>query len=266
LSHLWRGAGAGCAVQPQRAGDFIHGPQLLIDTPEEIKDQLNRANIGTINAGVYSHWHPDHTAGSRVWETLNNDWRGLPRRSRCTPVYLPAQVARDFTQWLGLAAKFSYYTWLGVVDVREVADGDSFTVSDTRITVLPLAEAYVYAFIVESAGKRVLIAMDELVGWNPPPAAHGVDLAIVPMGIPEFHPLSGVRLVPAAHPVLKVEATFRQTLEIVRQLQARQVILTHVEEPFGLSHSDLLLVAAQVREQDGLDVLFAYDTLKVDLA
>lgn len=242
---------------------FVHGPQLLIDTPEEIKDQLNRADIRTIKAGVYSHWHPDHTAGSRVWESLNNDWRGLPKRSHCTPIYLPQQVARDFETWLGLAAKFAYYTYLGVVKIHEVAHGAAFTIDDTRIEVIPLAEPYVYAFVLHAAGKRVLIAMDELVGWTPPAHVQGVDLAIVPMGIPEFHPLTGARAVPAEHPVLRREATFAQTLDIASQIQAKQVILTHVEEPFALSYADLEQVAAQTRQQTGLAVRFAYDTLKI---
>ena len=132
---------------------FVHGPQLLIDTPEESKYQLNRADIRTINAGVYSHWHPDHTAGSRVWEALNHDSRGWPRQSRCTPLYLPHQVARDWDRWLGLGAKFAYYTQIGVVDVREVADSDSFIVGDVRVEVVPLAEAYVYAFVLQHGGR-----------------------------------------------------------------------------------------------------------------
>jgi len=242
---------------------FVHGPQLLIDTPEEIKDQLNRAGIEDIQAGVYSHWHPDHTAGSRVWESLNNDWRSLPPRSRCTPVYLPRQVARDFEHRLGLAAKFAYYASLGVVEVHEIADGESFTAGDVRVEVLPLAETYVYAFVLHAAGRRALIAMDELVGWDPPPSARGVDLAIVPMGIPELHPLTGQRLIAAEHPVLAHEATFEQTLAIVSRIGAGRTILTHIEEAFGLRPAELEQVARRLREERGLAIEFAWDGLRV---
>jgi len=37
---------------------FVHGPNVLIDTPEEIKEQINRSRITEIQAGFYSHWHP----------------------------------------------------------------------------------------------------------------------------------------------------------------------------------------------------------------
>src|SRR6185369_13565263 len=55
---------------------FVHGPNVVIDTPEEAKYQLDRAGITDIRACFYSHWHPDHTLGRRVWETRNGDFRG----------------------------------------------------------------------------------------------------------------------------------------------------------------------------------------------
>lgn len=244
---------------------FVHGPNILIDTPEEIKDQLNRAHISRIDAGLYSHWHPDHTAGSRIWETINNDWRGLPPRPRCTPIYLPQQVAVDWTQRLALQEKFGWLTKMGVVDVRVVPDGETISIGDVTVRPFRLAEEYVYAFELRDEARRVLIAMDELHGWTPPPAVQGVDLAILPMGIPEFNPLTGERLISAEHPVLKVEATFSQTLEMVRQLKAKQVILTHIEEQFHLSHDDLHAVAIWVHDQHGLDIAFAYDTQIVEV-
>ncbi len=57
---------------------FVHGPDVLIDTPEESKDQINRSRITRINACFYSHWHPDHVMGRRVWETMNADLRNWP--------------------------------------------------------------------------------------------------------------------------------------------------------------------------------------------
>lgn len=61
---------------------FVHGPDVLIDTPEESKDQLNRSNISNLNACFFSHWHPDHVMGRRVWETQNADWRHWPRHNK----------------------------------------------------------------------------------------------------------------------------------------------------------------------------------------
>ncbi len=242
---------------------FVHGPQILIDTPEESKAQLNRANISTINAGLYSHWHPDHTAGSRVWESLNNDWLGLPKRSRCTPVYLPEQVAADWPRWLGLQAKFDFYQHIGVVDLQVVPEGQSLSVADVTVTPIQLQEAYVYAFLLEHAGRRVLIAMDEIVGWQPPQELRGVDLACLPMGVVDVHPLTGERLVPLGHPILAQECTFNATLNIVEQLQPKRVILAHIEEVYQILPSALDQIAAKVQRERGRAIEFAYDGLRV---
>jgi phosphoribosyl 1,2-cyclic phosphate phosphodiesterase len=83
---------------------FLHGADVLFDTPEESPFQLDRAGIRRIAGCFYSHWHPDHTMGRRVWELRNADWRTWPleRRRRVeTPIYLPAQVAEDFRSHLG---------------------------------------------------------------------------------------------------------------------------------------------------------------------
>ena len=201
---------------------FIHGPDLLIDTPEEIKDQLNRAGIVNINAGIYSHWHPDHTMGRRVWESLNFDGRNWPPSGGSTDVYLPEQVAADFETWLGLAEHFAFMNDQGYTRTHTIQDGDSIRLNDVHVTPFRLAADYVYAFIIEENNRRVLIAPDELVGWQPPDFVRYVDLAILPMGVVEHDPLTGDRKVAPDHPLLKIEATFAETLEMVRRVGARE--------------------------------------------
>jgi phosphoribosyl 1,2-cyclic phosphate phosphodiesterase len=243
---------------------FVHGPDVLIDTPEEIKDQLNRSRVGRIAAGFYSHWHPDHVMGRRVWEALNEDWRGWPAQHRQTPIYLPQQVAQDFRTMLGSWEHLAFLQRVGLVQLVELSDGESVELGDVRIEPFRLAEDYVYAFLFRDARHRVLIAPDELNGWQPPDALRGLDLAVLPMGIAEYHPLSGERRIAPDHPVLKHEATFAETLEIVRALAPRRAVLTHIEEMDGLSYDDLLQVQADLQRQ-GLPVEFAFDTLVIDV-
>lgn len=243
---------------------FVHGPDILIDTPEEIKVQLNRSRVRHIAAGIYSHWHPDHTMGRRVWEELNEDWRGWPPEVQSTPIYLPHQVAQDFRSRLGNWEHLAYLQHRGFVDLIELTDGDAVTLNGVRIEPFRLAEDYVYAFLLDDADHRVLIAPDELHGWTPPEALRGVDLAVLPMGVVEIDPLSGERKIAPNHPVLRHEATFAQTLAIVERLQPRRTILTHIEEMDGLTYDDLLSVQKGL-QRNGHPVEFAYDTLLVNL-
>lgn len=42
---------------------FAHGPDPIVDTPEDIIASLARSRVEHIAAGTYSHWHPDHLLG-----------------------------------------------------------------------------------------------------------------------------------------------------------------------------------------------------------
>jgi len=242
---------------------FVHGPNLLIDTPEEIKYQLNRAGIGRVDACFYSHWHPDHVMGRRVWE-MNKDWRGWPPRNRSADLYVPTQVLVDFRTHLGTWEHLQFLERSGLVKLIEVGDGASVKINRTAVTPIRLAEHYVYAFLLEENGRRLLVVPDDLLGWDPPEQLRGVHLAVVPMGIAEFDPLSGSRRIPEGHRVLRHEATFRQTLEIVSRLQAKRVVMTHIEEPDRVSYDDLQVLAERLNA-DGVPISFAYDTLKLDV-
>ncbi len=243
---------------------FVHGPDVLIDTPEESKEQLNRSRVGRIAACCYSHWHPDHVMGRRVWEARNQDWRHWPPRHTRTDVYLPPQVARDFRRTLGTWEHLRFFEQEGLVRLVELAEGEEVTLGDTRVAPLRLAEEYAYAFLVEGEGQRVLLVPDETHGWVPPARACGVDLAVLPLGAMEFDPLTGARRIPRDHPLLATEATFAETLRLVDALGARRVFLTHIEEMDGLNYDDLAELQRRLRRA-GRDITFAFDTLLVDV-
>src|SRR4029077_16555031 len=111
---------------------------VLIDTPEESKLQLNRSHVGPIAAGLYSHWHPDHTAGRRVWESRNFDFRSWPRRFETTPLYIPGAVWADFEANYGLADQFRFMERQGTVKVVQVAGDVPFSIGDFQVTPIPL--------------------------------------------------------------------------------------------------------------------------------
>jgi phosphoribosyl 1,2-cyclic phosphate phosphodiesterase len=243
---------------------FVHGPNVVFDTPEEAKLQLDRSTIRDIRACFYSHWHPDHTLGRRVWETRNGDFRAWPREAKrplVTDVYLPEQVAADHRRYLGGMAHLEFMQGRGWVRVHELRDGESVLIGGVEILPFRLNEDYVYAFELKERGRRVLIAMDELNGWSPPAALRGVDLAVLPMGICEFDLFTGERRIHADHPVLIYEATFEETRAIVKELAAEHVVLSHVEEIDGLSYDDLLRIAPEY----GANVTFAWDGLVLDV-
>ena len=243
---------------------FVHGPNVLFDTPEESKLQLDRAQVGDIAACFYSHWHPDHTMGRRVWETRNGDFRGWPReakRQQVTDIYLPQQVAADFRVYLGGMEHLEFMQQRGWVRIHELRDGETVLIGDVEIRPFRLAEDYVYAFELVGRDRRLLLAMDELNGWVPPAEVRDADLAVLPMGICEYDPFSGERRLHRDHPVLRYEATFLETLEIVDRLEAKRVVLSHVEEVDELGYDDLL----RLPEVLGRELTFAYDGFSAEV-
>jgi phosphoribosyl 1,2-cyclic phosphate phosphodiesterase len=246
---------------------FVHGPNVLFDTPEESRLQLERAGIGEIAACFYSHWHPDHTMGRRVFETRNGDFRAWPpeaKRQLRTDVYLPEQVAADFRVRLGTMDHLEFMQERGWIRVHELADGEAVTLGGVEIRPFRLAEDYVYAFELRDGGRRLLLAMDELNRWEPPPELRGCDLAVLPMGICEHDPFDGTRRIHEEHPILRFEATFTETLAIVDALAAGRVVLSHVEEMDGLTIDDLSALERRLRAE-GRRVSFAYDGLVADV-
>lgn len=242
-----------------------HGANVLFDTPEEISQQLNRCGVDRVDACFYSHWHPDHVMGRRVFEQLNWDSRAWPPRHRVTDVYLPQQVAVDARERLGTYEHLAYLEHAGVIRLHEMTDGERVTIGDMTVTPFRLAEDYVYAFLIEEPGVQVLVAPDELVGWWPPDWLTGVDLAVLPLGLCEHDPFTGERRIPVEHPVLKLEMTFPRTLEVVRALRPRRAVLSHIEEPDELGPEDAKRLAAMV-QADGLPVEFAYDTMRINVS
>jgi phosphoribosyl 1,2-cyclic phosphate phosphodiesterase len=241
---------------------FVHGANILFDTPEESREQLNRSGIDRVEACFYSHWHPDHVMGRRVFEALNWDVLRWPPETRVTDIYLPRQVAADFGERLGSRDHLDYMARLGVVRIHEVPDGDRVTVGAVTVTPVRLAEDYVYAFLVEDDAARVLIAPDELHGWSPPAWLGGLDLAVLPMGMCVHDPLTGERRIPTDHPILQEEMTLPETLEVVRALRPKRAILGHIEEMDGLGHDQLGELTERCRAE-GLPIAFAHDTMHI---
>ena len=143
-----------------------------------------------------------------------------------------------------------------------MADGKYGNVCGVKIEPIRLENNYSYAFILKWRNKKLLVVPDELTGNFSQKNFEGLDLAILPMGIPEFNPLTGKRAMPKGHPLLKSEMSYARTVEISKNLKAKLVIMTHIEEIYGLSYKDYLLLERRFAKQ-GLKIKFAFDSMLI---
>lgn len=242
---------------------------MVIDTPEESSIQLNRAKIAHVEAALYSHWHPDHTAGSRVFEA-NYDpeisWQVSPKRY-CTTVFVPERVAETFSQHHDLTTRMTYLERAGVVAMQIVPTGKQITWRDCTITPFILAEDYVCGFILETPNRRVLICMDELNNWEPPAWLGSFDLTILPAGVFEFDPLTGKRHIPPDHPILIREATHVETMEMLKAIDTKRVLFMHLNHSDQLTFDQFQQLGKQMTAQSGGRPIyeFAYDGMQIEV-
>jgi phosphoribosyl 1,2-cyclic phosphate phosphodiesterase len=201
--------------------------------------------------------------GRRVWEA-NGDARNWPRRNRCSDVYVPAGVARDFRRTLGTWGHLRYLEENGLIRLFELAEGQSITLRGASVRPFSLAQAGVYGFVLEESQRRAVIVPDDALDWQPSTDVQGADLAVIPMGIKEFDPFTGARCISAEHPVLGWKATFRHMLGIVHKLGAARVVMAHIEAADGLSYHDLLTLSERLQDE-GLPITFAYDTMVINV-
>lgn len=242
---------------------FLHGPDILFDTPEETKYQLERSKIMNVNACFYSHWHPDHTAGIRLWES-NKSQRQLPVNVRTTPLYMADYVDATFDVHRGLNEQIDYMAKNGFVEKRVIPEGETVSVHGARITPFRLAEDYASGFDIAVNDKKLLLIIDESFRWNPPEKYVGYDVVLIPSGVVKYRPVSGEQQVPDDHPVLTHEPIFEDTLEMIKKLKAKRTIIGHFEEGDRMSHGDWQKAQADLMLK-GIRIEIATDQMKVDL-
>jgi phosphoribosyl 1,2-cyclic phosphate phosphodiesterase len=194
-----------------------------------------------------------------MWESRNFDFRSFPAQAERTPIYIPERAWAEFERWYGLADQFRFLERQGTVSLALLGEGESVEIGGTRITPVPLEDETTFAFLFEGEGRRILVAMDETQGWEPPDLGP-LDLAVLPIGVFELHPVTGERLIPEEFCIPPVKKTrYGQTLEMARALGAARTVMLHVEEMDRLSHDQLV----ELGELDGWEP--AYDGLVIDL-
>jgi phosphoribosyl 1,2-cyclic phosphate phosphodiesterase len=245
---------------------FIHGPDLLIDTPEEIYVQLNRSKVSHIAACFYSHWHPDHTSGKRIFE-MNKDWINYPPKNKTTNIVLTEKIAETFSKSLGLKNHFDFLEYSGLINVIVIENNETYEIHDYRVTPVQLGQDYSFGYDIAGTGKRILIIMDELKFWIPSKeiSETAYDLIYLPLGIVDVNPITNERNIDPNHPILEDEQTVLETLEYVKTLKSKQFILGHVEEPDGITYEMGEKLGEYSSRITMKNVRIAYDMLEYEI-
>ena len=244
---------------------FIDDVNLLFDTPEEIALQLNRERINEIDYVFYTHWHPDHTFGMRIVERMYKFWldmfvrRNKPRNK--VKVCALGEVMEDLKS-MGYrgGSFFTYYERSGLIEPTELKEGKDFKIRNIMITPFEVQTTYNIStvFLIQENNKRVVYAPCDV---KPFPETHklkNLDLLI----IGSFHldgPLKEGIVIPSDNP-LRVELfSPRELQQFARKLNARRMIVTHIEEEWGKTYDEY----KQLEKEYNLE--FAYDGMRMKI-
>ena len=241
---------------------FIHDENILIDTPAEIAHQLNQYHIKKIDHLMFSHLDPDHVEGFRVVEQITLDFRSWRSYGDCQiNLVLPEQLnagVKGFKTIYG--AMMDYYEEQGFV--RRTPFQDRIKIGETDITAIPVDRgtqiAFVYIF--EKEDKRVVYAPCDI---KPFPANReevlNADLLVIQPGIFETGLKHGFTY-PENHISRTTLYTFDQTMELAKQIQAKEVLFVHMEEYWNRGYDDYIEI------EKGFDnIRFAYDGMRVSV-
>ncbi|MDW8565642.1 MBL fold metallo-hydrolase [Staphylococcus shinii] len=250
----------------QRTGPaiYIHDLQLLIDTSEDIFYQLRRSQIYDIKYGLYSHWHPDHTMGLRIWETLNYDFINKIPQSKMSKIYITKQQKADFKKYLGHWDHLNYLSEIAVIEKEVLENNSTINIKDVSIEWVQLAEEIAFGFYIIANTQRILIIPDEIKNYKPSQKVKEVDVAILPFGSNEVNPVTHERILEAGILDGLGETRFDESVALAREINAKHTYFTHIEATESLNKSQLMMLEQQLK-QSGLDATIAYDGLIIQI-
>ncbi len=257
-----------CQEARQKGGRFVrNGPSLLLtgasvlfDTPEDVDKSLEREGIHQVRHLVYTHWHPDHTAGRRVLEQLNMDWLN-PKARRITHVWLPTWVREDFRKRHGLEDNLEYFERAGIARIHEVGEGERFQLDGLSVRPYRMAQPGLTAYILERESRRLVFALDDTKDWKPGTEFLEPDLLVLETGWFERDP-QGQVIVPPGHTIRNEEASLEETLGIVERINPRKAALIHIEQLWARSYEDYLELE---KKHKSYRLQFGYDGLRIKL-
>ncbi len=248
-------ARCGCSLYLEDIG-------LLIDTPEDISVALNNADIKTVNTIVYSHCDPDHTLGMRVIEQLRLEWLDYYENINTqNPLKIIAHpdVMKDINAIKSKYGSFmDYYQKMKLIEEQEVES--YFEQNGVKVSFVQVpAEKAVTVFVIESNNKKLIYAPCDCVPFPDEPILYDADVLILGNTFIGDR-LKGGRTVTKDHPLRKELHSFDDARQIFKKINAKHMIITHIEEDWGKSYDDYLDM-----EKDYSNISFAYDGLPIEL-
>lgn len=231
-------------------------PDILIDTPEEVSRRLSHFGIAELKHVFYTHWHPDHTAGSRIFGLWTRAGIIGDKAKAPIKVYLPDDMVADFDEHL---KGFRFYEQRKYLEFVTLEDRTPVKIGELTITPVSLKrlDRIRYAFLLEQDGKKVMYApcsvfdskLDEF--WQ--------DLDVLFLETGWQGPTKEYREKKVKF-WFKDHISLEENFEWLEKLKPKQMILTHIP---GELHQTYDMMKEATKEYKDVEV--AFDGMDVSL-
>jgi phosphoribosyl 1,2-cyclic phosphate phosphodiesterase len=252
----------GKGVPYERTGPsaFLHDANLLIDTPAEIAQQLNRSRIDHIDAVLLTHLDPDHVEGFRVVEQVTLDfrtWEAYPGTQ--IKLLLPEALSKRLESIQShYGPLIDYYEQQGFV--LRALFREKVNLGQVEITAIPVDRgsqtSYIYVFVKD--GCKVVYASCDIKPFpDHREEVLNADVLIIQPGIFE----DGLKhnfTYGGDHISRTTLYTFEETMALAEKIQSGRIVFVHLEEYWNRSYDDYLALEKQFDHMS-----FAYDGMRI---
>ncbi len=240
---------------------YVEDANILIDTPEDIADALNHADIKEVEYLLYSHIDPDHTMGMRVIEQLRLDWLansiGIKCKNPIIVASLPSIIKDLKCQGTKYGSALDYYKSMNLIDIQAFT---SLDLASIHIDLIPVDETEkVAVFVYTQDSHKVIYAPCDVKPFPENDIFMDADCLIIGNTIVGDVLKDGFVL-EKDNPLRGELFAMDEIVALKNKYHIKRVIITHLEEDWGKSYDDYMNLQKQF---DGIE--FAYDGLEINL-
>ncbi|MCR5185960.1 MAG: MBL fold metallo-hydrolase [Clostridia bacterium] len=213
---------------------YVYDDNLLFDTPEEVRFQLNRENIEKVENIILTHWHPDHTQGIRIIEQINMNHIKHKPEDKPINVYISKKQLDMFKKY-GAGNFLDFYENKGLIKLLFLENEKPIVFNN--VTVIPVyikrTEGYYFIIKDNKTGTKLVYAPCEYHELKVFDFVKDIDVFISHCLYFENKEIgSGVDY-------SSTEDSFEKMLKDSKEMEAKKIIITHTEEAFQLTMDEL---------------------------
>lgn len=248
---------------------YLHEMGALVDAPEFVYTNFERAGAESLDYVLLTHWHPDHVNGLRVVQSrdfgaLNHEggWSLADATRTDRPTLVTTEAVYERTCEIFGSLRY-FVEEIGFAELHFL-DEEPLEIDDVTVSGIPYAltggEADATAFIIERGEHTLAIASDDAKYLDESLLPDEVDLAVFECGLFEETPDGDPLLTEGSLAYLADEPRHAEIINRARRLNPGRTYLTEIEHITGRSHDDL-----RELEHEYEDIYFAYDGLTVEV-